>query len=163
MYSNIIGTQQIMITAGFLGLMIVVLIILRKKSTVIRASMKAGRRVNVVEDTAVSPTERLRLITVDSMEFILVSAKGHPPTLVSLAKVEAAPNHQITSHFDETIQRDKATATIEDQTKQYPVTNSFVNTQNFSPSSQSGSSPMDEQQQAFAEKFKRWRRQNDAR
>ena len=54
MYTNIIGTQQILITAAFLGVMILLLIILRKKSTVIRASMKAGKRINVVEDAAVS-------------------------------------------------------------------------------------------------------------
>ena len=66
MYTNIIGTQQIVITAAFLGVMILMLIILRKKSTVIRASMKAGKRVSVVEDTAVSPTERLRLVKIDA-------------------------------------------------------------------------------------------------
>ena len=70
MYTNIIGTQQIVITAAFLGVMILMLIILRRKSTVIRASMKAGKRVSVVEDTAVSPTERLRLVKVDAQEFI---------------------------------------------------------------------------------------------
>ena len=61
MYTNIIGTQQILITAAFLGVMVLLLIILRKKSTVIRANMRAGKRINIIEDTAVSPTERLRL------------------------------------------------------------------------------------------------------
>ena len=56
MYTSIIGTQQIVITAAFLGVMILMLIILRRKSTVIRASMKARKRVSVAEDTAVSPT-----------------------------------------------------------------------------------------------------------
>ena len=65
MYTEIIGTQQILITAAFLGVMILLLIILRKKSTVIRASMKAGKRINIIEDTAVSPTERLRLVSID--------------------------------------------------------------------------------------------------
>jgi hypothetical protein len=32
MYTNIIGTQQIVITAAFLGVMILILIILRKKA-----------------------------------------------------------------------------------------------------------------------------------
>ena len=65
MYSQIIGTQQIVVTAIFLGVMLVVLIVLRRKGGAIRASLKAGKRIVVIEDTAVSPTERLRLISVD--------------------------------------------------------------------------------------------------
>ncbi len=163
MYSNIIGTQQIVITAGFLGLMLVVLIILRKKSAMIRASMKAGRRVNVVEDTVVSPTERLRLIMVDSQEFIMMSSKGHPPSLVCLEKAEASNDPQIISRFDAAVHTDEAMTKVEDTIQKDPATNSFGKNQNFLPASQAVEPPIDEQQQAFAEKFKRWRRQNDAR
>ena len=161
MYSNIIGTQQIMITAGFLGLMIVVLLILRKKSTVIRASMKAGKRVNVVEDTAVSPTERLRLITVDSKEFIMLSAKGHPSSLVCLTNAVALSGSLPASHFDGAIQQqDKAT--LVDAVQEHAVKNSFEKSEIFMPVSQPEALSTDDQQQAFAEKFKRWRQQNDA-
>ena len=38
MYSQIIGTQQIVVTAAFLGVMLVVLMILRRKGGAIRAS-----------------------------------------------------------------------------------------------------------------------------
>ena len=92
MYTNIIGTKQIVITAAFLGVMILILIILRKKSTVIRASMKAGKRIVVIEDSAVSPTERLRLVKIDGSEFVMVSAKGHAPSLMLLTNDHAKPN-----------------------------------------------------------------------
>ena len=82
MYSQIIGTQQIVVTAVFLGVMLVVLIILRRKGGAIRASLKAGKRIAVIEDTAVSPTERLRLISVDDSEFLMLSAKGQAPVLI---------------------------------------------------------------------------------
>ena len=82
MYSQIIGTQQIVVTAVFLGVMLVVLIILRRKGGAIRASLKAGKRIAVIEDTAVSPTERLRLISVDDSEFLMLSAKGQAPVLM---------------------------------------------------------------------------------
>ena len=55
----------------------------------IRASMKAGKRINVVEDAAVSPTERLRLVIIDSKEFVMVSAKGHAPSLIPLSIANA--------------------------------------------------------------------------
>ena len=82
MYSQIVGTQQIAITAVFLGIMLVVLIILRRKGGAIRASLKAGKRIAVIEDAAVSPTERLRLISVDDSEFLMLSAKGQAPVLM---------------------------------------------------------------------------------
>ena len=91
MYSQIIGTQQIVVTAVFLAVMIVVLIILRLKGGAIRASLKAGKRISVVEDTAVSPTERLRLISIDQSEFVMLSAKGQPPVLMPLTSVKTAP------------------------------------------------------------------------
>ena len=162
MYSNIIGTQQIMITAGFLGLMIVVLIILRKKSTVIRASMKAGKRVNVVEDTAVSPTERLRLITVDSKEFIMLSSKGHPSSLVCLTNAAVPIGSHTTSDFDVAIQQEDEPTLVDTMQSQF-AKSSLEKSKNFISDTQTGESSMDDQQQAFAEKFKRWRRQNDAR
>ena len=90
MYSQIIGTQQIVVTAVFLTVMIVVLIILRRKGGAIRASLKAGKRISVVEDTAVSPTERLRLISIDHSEFVMLSAKGQPPVLMPLTSVKPA-------------------------------------------------------------------------
>ena len=91
MYSQIIGTQQIIVTAVFLAVMTVVLIILRRKGGAIRASLKAGKRISVVEDTAVSPTERLRLISIDHSEFVMLSAKGQQPVLMPLTAVKPAP------------------------------------------------------------------------
>ena len=82
MYSQIIGTQQIVVTAIFLGIMLVVLIVLRRNGGAIRASLKAGKRIAVIEDTAVSPTERLRLISVDDSKFLMLSAKGQAPVLM---------------------------------------------------------------------------------
>ena len=91
MYSQIIGTQQIVVTAVFLAVMFVVLIILRRKGGAIRARLKAGKRISVVEDTAVSPTERLRIISIDHSEFVLLSAKGQPPILKPLKSAKPAP------------------------------------------------------------------------
>ena len=91
MYSQIIGTQQIVVTVVFLGVMLVVLMILRSKGSAIRASLKAGKRIAVVEDTAVGPTERLRLISVDDSEFLMLSAKGQVPVLMPFKAASAVP------------------------------------------------------------------------
>ena len=91
MYSQIIGTQQIVVTAVFLGVMLMGLMILRRKGGAIRASLKAGKRIAVIEDTAVSPTERLRLISVDDSEFLMLSAKGQAPVLVPFPVASTVP------------------------------------------------------------------------
>ena len=95
MYSQIIGTQQIVVTAVFLGVMLVVLIILRRKGGAIRASLKAGKRIAVIEDAAVSPTERLRLISVDDSEFLMLSAKGQAPVLMPFTTAKAVPANTV--------------------------------------------------------------------
>ena len=153
MYSQIIGTQQILVTAVFLGVMLVVLIILRRKGGAIRASLKAGKRISVIEDTAVSPTERLRLISVDESEFLILSAKGQAPVLIPItltSKVSAkaasteavAPPSMGLADIDEL---DQASST--------------------QPKAQTGGDtlyPSPAERAAFIEKFKSWRRDHAA-
>ena len=69
MYTNIIGTQQILITAAFLGVMVLLLIILRKKSTVIRANMRAGKRINIIEDKDVE--QLVKGLSKDQVQYLL--------------------------------------------------------------------------------------------
>ena len=163
MYSNIIGTQQIMITAAFLGVMILILIVLRKKSTVIRASMKAGKRVSIVEDTAVSPTERLRLVKIDAQEFIMVSAKGHAPSLVPLA---VSGSGSYTSKIQEnasTSEHDALDAAVADAMQAHTTAKPFTKSDSLHAASQTNATSSDDQQQAFAKTFQSWRQQNATR
>ena len=165
MYTNIIGTQQILITAAFLGVMILLLIILRKKSKVIRANMRAGKRIDIIEDTAVSPTERLRLVSVDSARFIMISAKGHAPSLVCLNGSERRPLSQQISRTNVDGETDEMKAALAEAMEAHatlksyekPVINPFLEASGAREITQN------DKQQAFAEKFRSWRQQNDAR
>ena len=153
MYSQIIGTQQILVTAVFLGVMLVVLIILRRKGGAIRASLKAGKRISVIEDTAVSPTERLRLISVDESEFLILSAKGQAPvlipiTLTSTVSTAATSNEAVASPS-------MGLADI-DELDQASLTQ---------PKTQTGGDtlyPSPAERAAFIEKFQSWRRDHAA-
>ena len=162
MYTNIIGTQQIVITAAFLGVMILMLIILRRKSTVIRASMKAGKRVSVVEDTAVSPTERLRLVKVDAQEFIMVSAKGHAPSLVPLAVSDSGSHSQKIQRNAGTSEHDRLDAAVADAMQAHAKAKPFAKSDPPQSAGQTNAVPLDDQQQAFAKTFQGWRQQNAA-
>ena len=165
MYTNIIGTQQILITAAFLGVMVLLLIILRKKSTVIRANMRAGKRINIIEDTAVSPTERLRLITVDSARFVMISAKGHAPSLVCLNVSETKPLTQPILGNNMDGETDEMKAALAEAMEAHATLKSYEKPPINSFSGASGALEVEqnEKQQAFAEKFRSWRQQNDAR
>ena len=143
MYSDIIGTQQILITLAFLGAMIALLIILRRKSVVIRANLKSGKRIDVIEDRAISPTERLRIVAVDEREFVMLSAKGQAPQLVAL---------------------DVRLAT--EQTSSVPTAQHIVPTGPNTTSDASTEPPMfpsDAERAAFATKFEQWRQADATR
>ena len=163
MYTNIIGTQQIVITAAFLGVMILMLIILRRKSTVIRASMKAGKRVFVVEDTAVSPTERLRLVKIDTQEFIMVSAKGHAPSLVLLAVSDRGSHLQEAQKNAGTIKNDASDAPAVGVMQANAAAKPFTKNDAPHAASQTNEAMSDDHQQAFAKTFQSWRQQNATR
>ena len=153
MYSQIIGTQQIVVTAVFLGVMLVVLIVLRRKGGAIRASLKAGKRIAVIEDTAVSPTERLRLISVDDSEFLMLSAKGQAPVIMPFTTPLAVPAKAVPAK---------------------PATSSSMGLADIDPPNQASSTqsaaqtggdtlyPTPAERAAFIEKFQSWRRDHAA-
>ena len=164
MYTNIIGTQQIVITAAFLGVMILILIVLRKKSTVIRASMKAGKRIVVIEDSAVSPTERLRLVKIDGSEFVMVSAKGHAPSLMLLTDDHAKSKLRKNSQNDDTDNADTMHAAMENSVEAQQTASQLFAAREVPPyDGNTKLTTSDDQQQAFAQTFQSWRQQNAAR
>ena len=144
MYSQIIGTQQIVVTAVFLGVMLVVLIVLRRKGGAIRASLKAGKRIAVIEDTAVSPSERLRLISVDDSEFLMLSAKGQAPVLIPVTTQLAVPS---TAAASSSI----GLADIDEP-------NQAASTQDASQTGGDTLYPSPAERAAFIKKFQSWRR-----
>jgi len=153
MYSQIIGTQQIVVTAIFLGVMLVVLIVLRRKGGAIRASLKAGKRIAVIEDAAVSPTERLRLISVDDSEFLMLSAKGQAPVLMPFTTAKAVSANTVPAKAGTSPSMGLADI---DAPKQASSAPSVVQT--------GGDTlyPSPAERAAFIEKFQSWRRDHAA-
>ena len=143
MYNDIIGTQQILITLAFLGVMIALLVILRRKSVVIRANLKSGKRIDVIEDRAVSPTERLRIVAVDQREFVMLSAKGQAPQLVALDVKETASQMPSVVEAPHALSTDPDTASA-----------ASVAPPKF---------PSDAERAVFAAKFEQWRQADATR
>ena len=85
MVAQIVGLQQIVITVVFLSFLIGLLVFLRMKGGSIKANLQKGQRIKVIEETAISPSERLRLITIDGLEFVMLSGKGIQPAFMPLS------------------------------------------------------------------------------
>ena len=166
MVGEIVGLQQITITFAFLGVMIAILFFLRRKGGAIRSSLHAGRRINVIEDTAVAQGERLRLIQIDDQTFVMMSAKGVAPSLIPLHQPKStitAPTFSpaFTKALDAAQDENGA-----DDTPPMELTeraDSGVTSQNYqSAASYTSASPAqadDKQMSDFAVTFKRWRQQ----
>ena len=90
MPGDIVGLQQIVITFIFLSVLVGVLIFLRRKGSFIRANLQKDKRIQLVEETAISPNEKLRLVSIDGQMFVMASAKGVQPVLTPLGN---ASNH----------------------------------------------------------------------
>ena len=84
MATEIVSMQQVIITVVFLSCLFGLLVFLRKKGRFIRANLQKGHRIKVIEETAVSPSERLRLISIDNHDFVMLSGKNIQPSLVPL-------------------------------------------------------------------------------
>ena len=166
MVAQIVGLQQIVITVVFLSFLIGLLVFLRMKGGSIKANLQKGQRIKVIEETAISPTERLRLITIDDLEFVMLSGKGIQPTFMPLSsaafQMEKLP---LKSGFTVDDQSSEQIETAKPVSDLAPLE---LTRQAFSQSKQT-TEPVDEgdmnpeqinpaEVAAFAAKFKGWRK-----
>ena len=166
MLGEIVGLQQITITLAFLGVMIAVLFFLRRKGSAIRSSLHSGRRIHVIEDTAVAHGERLRLVQIDDQMFVMASAKGAAPSLVPLRQsAPAASAPAFSPAFAEALAAAED-ADSSDASGPIELTRRAHDAQNFAsqqPTAESSAvfqGPADDKQMSdFAVTFKRWRQQ----
>jgi len=162
MSSDIVGLQQIIITIAFLGVLMAVLFYLKRKGGAIRANLHAHKRMRVIEETAVSPTEKLRLISIDGQMMVMATAKNVAPSLLILPEIHnIIPENAPVSRSDDV---DKQNPSSAEQVPELPLTR-----QQKTPASPmeltqpvlfkkpvSDSVEADEIA-AFSEKFKSWR------
>ena len=166
MVAQIVGLQQIVITVVFLSFLIGLLVFLRMKGGSIKANLQKGQRIKVIEETAISPTERLRLITIDGLEFVMLSGKGIQPAFMPLSsaasQIEKLP---LKSGFNVDDQSSEQRETAKPVSDLAPLE---LTIPTFSQSKQT-TEPLDERDMssqqmnpaevaAFAAKFKGWRK-----
>ena len=131
MVGSVVGMQQIIITVGFLGVMVALLIVLKLKGGGLRRSLHQGKRIAVIEESAISPTEKMRLVSIDNREFVVLTSKGVQPVLTELGSTSisaqpASPAHSESKSASEESAAPHFVNTVELKTKRTIVINTKV-------------------------------------
>ena len=166
MVTQIVGLQQILITVAFLSFLIGLLVFLRMKGGSIKANLQKGQRIKVIEETAISPTERLRLITINGLEFVMLSGKGIQPALMPLSsatlQIEKLPLKSAFAVDDQSIEQPETAKPVSDFAPLELTIPAFSQIeQTTEPLDEGDMSPQQmnpAEVAAFAAKFKGWRK-----
>lgn len=86
-----VRTDQIVALVLFLGLLAALWLIVRRYKGALSGRLGQGRRVRVVEVTALSPADRAMILDVDGREFLLLRLRGAAPLLQELGPRAGAP------------------------------------------------------------------------
>lgn len=155
MATEIVSMQQVIITVVFLSCLFGLLVFLRMKGGFIRANLQKGQRIKVIEETAVSPSERLRLISIDNRNFVMLSGKNIQPSLMPLQAASPATEPASASSFSDQYHQ----ALPEEDTPLELTTRAVVAPSAPQTAPQSAPHEMGPQEvAAFAAKFKGWRK-----
>ena len=166
MVAQIVGLQQIVITVAFLSFLIGLLVFLRMKGGSIKANLQKGQRIKLIEETAISPTERLRLITIDSLEFVMLSGKGIQPVFIPLSsaalQIEKLPLRSAFAVDDQSSEQPETAKPVSDFAPLELTIPAFSQIeQTTEPLDEGDMSPQQmnpAEVAAFAAKFKGWRK-----
>jgi flagellar protein FliO/FliZ len=166
MVAQIVGLQQIVITVVFLSFLIGLLVFLRMKGGSIKANLQKGQRIKVIEETAISPTERLRLITIDGLEFVMLSGKGIQPALMPLSsaalQIEKLPLKSAFAVDDQSSEQLETAKPVSDLAPLELTLPAFSQSKQNTESLDEGDMSPQEMNPAdvaaFAAKFKGWRK-----
>ena len=82
---NPFSYEQVTIIFIFLSILLGILLFVRKNRGRLSIKLQNEKAIFVMEDTAISPSERLRLIKVGDEIFLMASGKGVSAQLVKLA------------------------------------------------------------------------------
>ena len=77
-----ISLTQIVVVLLFLGALILLQQLLKNNKFSFQDRLNKKKRVNLIEEFALSNSERIRLIRVDGTEYLYFSAKGSSPTII---------------------------------------------------------------------------------
>ena len=156
MATEIVSMQQVIITVVFLSCLFGLLVFLRMKGGFIRANLQKGQRIKVIEETAVSPSERLRLIKIDNLDFVMLSGKNIQPSLVPLHAQPTGGLAAVSSVSSASTFADQYQQALPEEDAPLELTTPAVAAPSVQQTAPQTMGP--QEVAAFAAKFKGWRK-----
>ena len=93
-----ITTTQILTVGIFLVGLIFLQIFITKNKSKFSSKWGGNKRIHIVEEKALSTTEKIRIISIDNSEFLLISNKGKRSSFLNIdsdLKINKKKNHLI--------------------------------------------------------------------
>lgn len=81
---DVISLQQITIVIAFLAILIVVWMLISKKSGTLRGRLGGTKRMQVTEITTLGPQEKALIMQIDDREYLLIQSKKSAPMIMGL-------------------------------------------------------------------------------
>ncbi len=79
-----INITQIMTVAIFLFGLVALQIFLTKNKNRFSSTWKSNKRIQLIEEKAISSSEKLRIVSVDNIQFLIISNKGKKSSVIPL-------------------------------------------------------------------------------
>ena len=81
-----ISTSQILTVSIFLLGLIFLQIFITKNKNKFSSKWRNNKRINLIEEKSLSTTEKIRIISIDNSEYLLISNKGKKSSIIALDK-----------------------------------------------------------------------------
>ena len=81
-----ISTSQILTVGIFLVGLICIQIFIKKNKNKFSSRWQKNKRIQLIEEKSLSTTEKIRIISVDNSEYLLISNKGKKSSFITLDK-----------------------------------------------------------------------------
>lgn len=88
---DLLSTDQILTVVVFLGLLVAAAVVVRARGGALRRHIHAGRRMHLVEVTAMGPGERAILLRIDDRDYLVLSARRGMAQAIPLPAAPAMP------------------------------------------------------------------------
>ncbi len=86
-----ISINQIITISAFLLALVALQIFVRKNKNKFSNRWRSNKRIHLIEEKALSSSEKLRIISVDSSQFLLISNKGKKSSVIPLGQLQKRP------------------------------------------------------------------------
>ena len=94
-----ISTTQIVTVGIFLFGLFALKIFVTKNKSRLPVSWKTNNRIQVIEEKALSTSEKLRIVSVDSNQFLIISNRGKKSSLIPLPLLQKANSSRVDQEY----------------------------------------------------------------